>query len=293
MLFVFSALHAEAQPLIREMILKRREGSGRFQQFIDEKEMLLLTLTGVGEIPAAAGVAAVLSRESRRRGDILLSLGSCAWIGEREAAPELGQYLRLCSIRNRDSGRIFYPDLLERSVFPEARCFSGSRLIRTEEERASAALSGCEVYEMEAAGVYEAGNLFLGPERLHFLRLLTDFGESDSLSPERLRELATRNADVLLTEVDRLLHLSESLSEETALFTNEEKCCTERLVQDLRLSRTLEWQLRQRLCYLQLVSAPWQELTERWYEEGRLPCRDKRQGQKLLEELWKHFHTSI
>lgn len=293
MLFVFSALHAEVQPLIQKMALKRREGSGRFQQFIDEKETLLLTLTGVGEIPAAAGVAAVLSREGRGRGDFLLSLGSCAWIGTREAAVEPGQYFRLCAIRNRDSGRIFYPELLERSSCPEVRCLSGSTLIRTEAERAAAARSGCEVYEMEAAGIYEAGNLFLGPERLHFLRLLTDFGESGSVSPERLRELAARNADTLLPELDRLLRLSEAFSAETALFTEEEKRYTDRLAQDLRLSRTLTGQLRQRLRYLQLVSAPWQEHTERWYREGKLPCRDKRQGQQRLEELWKHFHTSM
>lgn len=288
MLFIFSALYPEVQELIQGKKLKRREHSGRLSQFINEEKSILLTLTGVGEVPAAASVAAVLSRENAGKRDMLLSLGSCALLRNSDTLRE-GSYVLLNSLKNQNSGRRFYPDIPYHSDFPEGSCLSGSRIISTEGEREEARREGYDFYDMEAAAIYEAGNLFLGPEQLCFLRLISDRGEGASVSPKRIRELSKPEAEKLFKKIEELMSWAGFSIEE---FTEAERAYGEQLSRDMKLSKTLTDRFLQELRYLSLSKLNWRELSEGWYSERVVPCRDKRSGQRLMEELWKHFHTS-
>ncbi len=301
MIYIFSALYPEVQALIQEKNLKKQGNSGRFQQFADSDRNLLLTLTGVGEISAAATVAAVLSKENAGKGDFLLSLGSCAWIRKEnslnlgedfkeqgnywENPPKIGEYLLLNSLKSLNSGRTFYPDLLERSSFREVSCLTGSKVISEEEDLTSSSFPFYDVYDMEASAVYEAANFFLGPEQMRFLRLLTDYGRGNEVSASDIQDLSLKKVEEIIREVDKLLCISEEAKQGDEILTNSELFYVDKLASDMKLSKTLSDQLRQNILFFALSQLPWKEITENWYEEGMLPCRDKRTGQKLLGEL--------
>ena len=118
MIYIFAALYQEAGSIIKKLSLKRRQPVLPFQQF--EGEGVRLTITGAGQIKAASAVAAVLTERRPEKEDMLLSVGTCADITEyrENAIVSTGEGYIACKLRNLESGRVFYPDLILQMNFP-------------------------------------------------------------------------------------------------------------------------------------------------------------------------------
>lgn len=63
MIYVVTALYQEAHGFIRELELKKNTAYAPFEVFDNENAGIRLVVTGVGEIAAAAVVAAVCARD--------------------------------------------------------------------------------------------------------------------------------------------------------------------------------------------------------------------------------------
>ena len=209
MVFVFMALYPEAKPVIRRLGLRKRTDRTRFQEFVSEDSEIVLAITGVGPVAAAAAVAAVLTEYDAGQGDQLLSVGTAAALrgehgavgtaalygehgsvetmeslcGEKSSSiiltksgHDFGIFL-LNKLLDQNSDRTFYPDMLIKSDLMEASCITGSTVLS---QRAAAfmavAAEGYDLYDMESAAVYQAGNLFLGPHQMSFIRVVSDRG---------------------------------------------------------------------------------------------------------------------
>lgn len=209
MVFVFMALYPEAKPVIKRLGLRKRTDRTRFQEFVSEDSEIVLAITGVGPVAAAAAVAAVLTEYDAGQGDQLLSVGTAAALrgehgaagtaalygehgsaetmeslcGEKsssiiltESGHDFGIFL-LNKLLDQNSDRTFYPDMLIKSDLMEASCITGSTVLS---RRATAfmavAAEGYDLYDMESAAVYQAGNLFLGPHQMSFIRVVSDRG---------------------------------------------------------------------------------------------------------------------
>lgn len=197
MVFVFMALYPEAKPVIKRLGLRKRTDRTRFQEFVSEDSEIVLAITGVGPVAAAAAVAAVLTEYDAGQGDQLLSVGTAAALrgehgsvetmeslcGEKsssiiltESGHDFGIFL-LNKLLDQNSDRTFYPDMLIKSDLMEASCITGSTVLS---QRAAAfmavAAEGYDLYDMESAAVYQAGNLFLGPHQMSFIRVVSDRG---------------------------------------------------------------------------------------------------------------------
>ncbi len=296
MLYLFSALYCEVQPLIRALSLKRLQAAP-FQQFTNESADLLLTLTGPGPTAAAAAVSAVLTRRPPSDADLLLSFGSCAQpLPELQSSNAQADIFRLVKLVDFAGLRSFYPDLLYPSHFPEAGCLSFSRVLNLSEgnDWQSAALEAmrkerCTLYDMEAAAVYQAGNLFLGPQQMHFLRLVSDPGEGRAVKPEDISPAVEKKLPLLLAELTDMQSRIRQENEKPALFTPAAEAFFEKLCRDLCCSAVMTSQLRQLLRYLTLAELPWQGAAETLYQNGTLPCRDRRHGKEVLDALRKQF----
>ena len=197
MVFVFMALYPEAKPVIKRLGLRKRTDRTRFQEFVSEDLEVVLAITGVGPVAAAAAVAAVLTEYDAGPGDQLLSVGSAAALrgepgtvgtkdsscGDNQSSVKpakagfnSGIFL-LNKLLDQNSDRTFYPDMLIKSDLMEASCITGSTVLS---QRAAAfmavAAEGYDLYDMESAAVYQAGNLFLGPHQMSFIRVVSDRG---------------------------------------------------------------------------------------------------------------------
>lgn len=274
--FIFAALYPEAQPLIKALHLKKDASATVFQQYVGEDDTVRLVLTGTGPVRAAAAAGYVIAGDP----DIsIVNYGSCGGDGSAEA----GTLYRCCKLANGDEHRAYYPDLLLASSLPEAEVVTESRMWAREEDLPQDPSSNMPVlHDMEAAAIYEAGNLCLGPHRMHFLKFVSDFGEGGRVTPQKLQESSACVSGEAVRYIEDLreYHSGHKDAGHSGLV---DLC--ERLGTDLHASVTMKAQLRQLLRYAFLADIDVSSLIDSLYKEGKLPARDKRSGAKVLQEL--------
>ena len=149
------------------------------------------------------------------------------------------------------------------------------------------------LYDMESTAVFQSANAFLSLENLFFLRSATDFGVGELESgkhgsgktvPEMLREQMRKEEEKVfsfLSHVERLDAEKEKEREKEEAFLRESTT----LAEELRLSFVLAKKLERLLSYAESLSSEWRSYFQKKREEGLLPCRDKRGGQKVLSDF--------
>ena len=340
MIFIFAAHYGEVENIIRNKKMGKRKISFPFLQYCTDgwdesgakKEQkqagkepscmkesagadgrILLTICGEGRNNASAAVAATLARESAKRGDILLSIGSAAMLKGAGEERLLGKWFLIHALEEEGSGRAFYPELLYQTDFPTARLITGDKVLRRSDVNWATEMGdgrpervGVEetlLYDMESTAVFQSANAFLSLENLFFLRCSTDFGvgelereelESGQLEsgkhgsgktvPEMLREQMRKEEEKVfsfLSNLERLDAEKEKEREKEEAFLRESTT----LAEELRLSFVLAKKLEGLLSYAESLSSEWRAYFQKKREEGCLPCRDKRGGQKVLSDF--------
>lgn len=293
MIYIFSALYCEAQSFIQYFRLTKEQDFGvPFQVFSNEEAEICLTVTGVGSIAAAVAVSSVCTQKKAGRNDFLLNIGVCAGAGG-PAKP--GRACLVSKITEQVTGRTFYPDILYRHPFWEAALQTGARLYEREPAAVQAALTAADgaeyeplrLYDMEAAGIYQAGAYFFGPHRMIFIKIVSDLGAPAQLSPAQVTALIETKTEELGAYLFRLqdagraeVHLGIKQDEK-----QEQEAVISQLCTDLHCSQVMGAAVRQVIKYAQLSGIPYRAVLAEFYSSGRLPCRDKREGKQRLEEL--------
>lgn len=293
MIYVMMALYQEAHGLIRELELKKNTAYAPFEVFDNESAGIRLVVTGVGEIAAAAATAAVCARDGADAADFLVNIGCCAAGGCEPAdrdmdsgygaahAAQIGDLYVCHKITEQATGKTFYPDILYRHPWKERELVTGMQPLQR------AAAHGA-LYDMEAAAVYQAGIRFFSPDRMIFLKVVSDFGIAgqERMTAEALTGLLEQH----VKEVAAFLtNLREAADEEETLrndgILQEDETVLERLFAALHCSQTMRASARQYITYAALTGYDWRAELEEWYARGLLPCKDRREGKVRLEEL--------
>lgn len=299
MIYVVTALYQEAHGFIRELELKKNTAYAPFEVFDNESAGIRLVVTGVGEIAAAAATAAVCARDGADASDFLINIGCCAAAnagadsgcetvdsgmdsGSRAVnAAQIGDLYVCHKITEQATGKTFYPDILYRHPWKERELVTGMQPLQR------AAAHGA-LYDMEAAAVYQAGIRFFSPDRMFFLKVVSDFGIAGQ---ERMAaEALTGLLEQYVKEVAAFLtNLREAADEEETLrndgILQEDETVLERLFAALHCSQTMRASARQYITYAALTGYDWKAELEEWYARGLLPCKDRREGKVRLEEL--------
>ena len=314
MIYVMMALYQEAHGLIRELELKKNAAYAPFEVFDNESAGIRLVVTGVGEIAAAAATAAVCARDGADAADFLINIGCCAAGGCEPAdrdmdsrcvaaegatggcepadrdmdsgygaayAAQIGDLYVCHKITEQATGKTFYPDILYRHPWKERELVTGMQPLQR------AAAHGA-LYDMEAAAVYQAGIRFFSPDRMLFLKVVSDFGIAgqERMTAEALTGLLEQH----VKEVAAFLtNLREAADEEETMrndgILQENEAVLERLFAALHCSQTMRASARQYITYAALTGYDWKAELEEWYARGLLPCKDRREGKVRLEEL--------
>ena len=299
MIYVVTALYQEAHGFIRELELKKNTAYAPFEVFDNENAGIRLVVTGVGEIAAAAVVAAVCAQDGADAADFLINIGCCAaanagadsgcetvdsgmdsGYGAAHAA-QIGDLYVCHKITEQATGKTFYPDILYRHPWKERELVTGMQPLQR------AAAHGA-LYDMEAAAVYQAGIRFFSPDRMLFLKVVSDFGIAgqERMTAEALTGLLEQHVKEV---VAFLTNLREAADEEETLrndgILQEDETVLERLFAALHCSQTMRAAARQYITYAALTGYDWKAELEEWYARGLLPCKDRREGKVRLEEL--------
>ncbi len=279
-IYLFTALYCEAHMFIKHFRLEKNTESTRFQEFYNETAGIRLTITGTGEIAAAAAAASVCTKYGAGEGDVLLNIGTCAHMSGSAG-------IFVCNkITEQATGKTFYPDILYRHHFREEALVTGMRLrSRGDAAAASEADLGGTLYDMEAAAIYQAGSYFFGPHQMLFLKVVSDAGAANSVSKEQIAHVLEGCQEPLFDFIGQLSILVRGNRQEETCFLPENEALAEKLCLDMHCSKVMRDSLRQHIRYLTLTGTDYASVIREMYEEGLLPCNDKREGKLCFEEL--------
>lgn len=303
MIFLFTALYCEAQIFIKHFHLEKNLENTQFQEFYSEAAGVRLTITGVGEIAAAAAVGGICMKYRPKPEDILLNVGICANTAGNEG-------VFLCNkITELATGKTFYPDILYRHNFKEEAVTTGMVVWNREEKCGEAAKTCVEagetvsadvLYDMEAVAIYQAGAYFFGPHQMIFLKIVSDKG-AENAPPKKqaellkVDELLETYKDDLVNWVEYLIGIADRSRRQEGRpnseggLQQEKESLIEKLCADLHCSKTMRDSLNQHIHYMELSGTDYISVIRKMYREGLLPCKDKREGKLRFEELKKRL----
>ncbi len=281
---------------------------------------IVLTVTGVGPIAAATAVSSTLTEYNATSYDQMLSFGTAAFLHrvgvdykqssesksyERSVKAKMlvsdsnaaiqhseryGMFL-LNKILDQNVDKTFYPDMLIENEMPEASVVTGSTVLS---ERAAAfmdiAAEDYDLYDMEAAAIYQAGAFYLGPHQMSFIRVVTDNGIKENeydvgAMSKIIGESVTMHVDEIASYVEKLISMSHKDKSRNDFLTDEDILIVDRIIRDAHFSRVMQDQLRQYVKYAVLSDVDWKSPVNRLYQDGVLPTVDKRNGKKVLDAI--------
>lgn len=284
MIYIFSAFYAEAKNIIDHYGLKKAKSPETVRFDVFANDSIRLVITGVGEINAAAAVSNIGGACGISPDDEILNVGCGAGFSNETC---LGSIFLGNKLTEQMTGRTFYPDMLMKTNLMECEIVTVTRVLN--EGRDSV------VYDMEAAAVYQAAAFFVGPHRMHFIKLVSDAGER--IDQSKITELFALQEEKICGYIDMLLSVctdkasidenakGENIADSNATDDNKSACNIDRLISDMRCSKVMGDQLAQLIKYCRLSGIDYKAVLEEYYTKGLLPCESKREGKKCLFEL--------
>ena len=285
MIYLFTAMYCEAHPLIQHYQLKKETAQTQFQVFSNESNHMRLIIIGTGMIAAASAVSSVCTKYPPGDCDFLVNIGICAGTSKKKE-------LFLCNkITEQTTGKTFYPDLLYQHPFCEAQVITGPKPFQ--KENLNKAIETC-LYDMEASAIYQAGSYFFGPHQMFFLKIISDHGDFEKITPEQVQCQIAFHMDSLMdfyNQLNRICEMNQTKHQQPDSKTGatSDDSITNTLCRELHCSHVMAAAVRQHIRYCILSGIDYQAVIKEMYNEQKLPCRDKREGKLRFEELQKRL----
>lgn len=322
MIFIFCALYQEASSLIKQSGLRKitdtpftvycSEGvySDNPEQKEDNSAKMVLTITGAGEIAAAAAVSHTLTVYHADRQSLLINAGICAG-----AHDVIGQVFLINKITEEMTGHTYYPDILYQHSFKEKEIITVPKEIddvsvyiadeKTEENpdiktgknaSENQDIDACSLFDMESAAIYQAALNYLGPEQMIFLKAVSDSGTGNthkndfSIQSSDQIAIIEHLTDALISVIQSL-RILQKISEDSSRnpgqsdsYHRSEKVEVSRLSEEKEVSRTdaeeLAKNLSEELCCSETMKQQLNQLVRYAYAAGLL-----QQLEKTISEL--------
>ena len=289
MIYIVTAMYAEAHAFIQRFCLKKDISHTRFQVFCNKEAGIYLIISGVGTIPAAVAVGSICTESGAGEEDFLINVGVCAGIQNKTmysdgSVCKMGDIFWCNKIREKVSGRTFYPDILYHHGFEEAQIVTGAKPY-SEMAGKELAEEDFYLYDMEAAAVYQAGAYYFGPHQMSFLKVVSDDGNAGEVTPEQIEQLIGQNMERIAGYIESLQMIALGQRRKDIFMEAEMIKRFERLCCDMHCSKVMSESLRQHIRYFILSGKNFESVVEEMYQKGKLPCKDKREGKKCFEEL--------
>ena len=115
--------------------------------------------------------------------------------------------------------------------------------------------------------------------------MVSDNGNAKGMTREQIEQLMEQFSDRLCGFVERIDRVSSSLAENDTGWSERLEMLFVKMCVDLHCSKVMSDSLRQHIRYFALSGADVVSVIQGMYEEGLLPCRDKREGKLRFEEL--------
>lgn len=145
------------------------------------------------------------------------------------------------------------------------------------------------LYDMEAAAVYQAGACFFSPHQMLFLKAVSDHGEGDRIAGRQVERQMEACWDALAEFCEQLFRIADERKKQEGGIALPPEEAVEKLCRDMRATKAMEDAVRRYLHYLALAGVDYQRVADGMYQEGLLPCSDKREGKQCFAEFKKRL----
>lgn len=321
MIVIFVALYAEAKPIIDMLGLKKCPNFSILDSYISKDEDIMLIITGVGPINAATGVAYTLGY--LQGGEILkdkssifvLNIGVCG--ASNSSNIETGELLLVNKLVDAVSKKTFYPDMIISNDNREAKIISSYELYKQDRDvisiesqaefQTESAKKSDEtrkivtLYDCEAAYIYQSAIKYVSNHQMGFIKIVSDFGDTESITKEYISELISNKRDSIVNYVDTVRRWlinnvvsSNDVYNYMRIDSDNEKFDSvnvEKIGQDLKCSETMLNDLKHLYRYCQLSGNNIQKEIDHLYENASIPVTHKKDGKRIIDELKKQFTT--
>ena len=272
MVYVFCAFYGECSDLIKHYNLKKRQSDKhyRFDVFDNEVSPVKIIVTGQGAVLAASAVSGAVSYFGIDGKDAIINIGTCA------GNYEVGSVFLCNKITEYVTGRTFYPDMLIKSSIRECEIVTVSVPVKEND------MALGKLYDMEASAIYQAANIYVGPHKMGFVKVVSDNGNYDNLTLDMVKAIMADATGVIVQYVDDFVEVEGKVE---VLSRSLDATYVNQLCADLHCSKSMENQVEQLIKYLSLEGTDYKTYIDGLYQEGRIPTHDKKNGKVCLDEI--------
>ena len=267
MLYIVTALYIEAKPLISLFNLKKDNNYTKFQVFSNENVKLIIS--GTGRVKSATALTYLISKEDIKKNDYIVNIGFVA----SNKNSQLGDIVYVSKIQNAYSDFDFYPEMIYKHNFLEGSLTTFDSIVEKK-------IENIEYIDMEAYGFFQTASIFFKKDKIIVLKIVSDILK-DKVEDRVLVDFKNEN---LFTEsynnIYKFLVNFKTVNDDND-FTITEQELIKKVLENLRLSDTMTYELFNILRYLKIKYGNIDILKK--YEN--IEVTSKVQAKKLFEEI--------
>ena len=270
MLYIVTALYIEAKPLISLFNLKKDNTYTKFQVFSNEN--IKLIISGTGKIKSATALTYLISNKDIKENEYIINIGFIASLNNNS---QLGDIVYISKIQNAYSDTTFYPEIIYKHNFLEGSLTTFDKIIDNK-------IENIEYIDMEAYGFFQTASIFFKKDKIIVLKIISDILKENVKD----RILFDFEDDNLFNEsykkiYDFLLKFVNIPTDNKNNFNNNEQDLIKKVLENLKLSDTMTYELFNILKYLKIKYGNIDILKK--YEN--IEVNSKVQGKKIFEEI--------
>ena len=267
MLYIVTALYIEAKPLISLFNLKKDNSYTKFQVFSNEDVKLIIS--GTGKVKSATALTYLVSKEDIKKNDYIVNIGFVA----SNKNSQLGDIVYVSKIQNAYSNFDFYPEMIYKHNFLEGSLTTFDSIVEKK-------IENIEYIDMEAYGFFQTASIFFKKDKIMVLKIVSDILKNKAED----RILVDFKNENLFSEsynnIYKFLVNFKTVNDDSD-FTITEQELIKKVLENLRLSDTMTYELFNILKYLKIKYGSIDILKK--YEN--IEVTSKVQAKKLFEEI--------
>lgn len=227
---IVTALHAEASPLIDYFNLKKDIAFKKFEIFSNNR--ISVIVSGIGKIKSAVATTYFLGQVDPV---CVINFGIC---GTPKPDYKIGDLVVVNKITDVSGRREFFPDMIVKHHLREAHVTTFDTPVTMD----MAVELNLDLVDMEASGFFQSASVFLPPDKIAVLKIVSDYLELEHVT----REFVTELVQTKLSEIDNFIqHFSTVQFKNGGVFTEEENFLLGELSGRLRLTTAQNHLLRE------------------------------------------------
>ena len=250
--------------------MKKDNTYTKFQVFSNEN--IKLIISGTGKIKSATALTYLISNKDIKENEYIINIGFIASLNNNS---QLGDIVYISKIQNAYSDTTFYPEIIYKHNFLEGSLTTFDKIIDNK-------IENIEYIDMEAYGFFQTASIFFKKDKIIVLKIISDILKENVKD----RILFDFEDDNLFNEsykkiYDFLLKFVNIPTDSRNNFNNNEQDLIKKVLENLKLSDTMTYELFNILKYLKIKYGNIDILKK--YEN--IEINSKVQGKKIFEEI--------